>query len=63
MRKSSATVARPRTPMCSGTLKSTRTSTRFPSNGGKVPQERDAAEGVHQGQAPTSTVRSTSRLE
>ena len=36
MRKSSATVARPRTPMCRGTLKSTRTSTRFPSTVGEV---------------------------
>ena len=30
---------------------------------GEVPQERDAAEGVHQRQPPTRTVRSTSRLE
>ena len=35
----------------------------LPVERGEIPQERDAAEGVHEGQPPTSTARSTRRLE
>ena len=47
MRKSSATVARPSMPMCRGTLKSTRTSTRSPFDVGEVLEERQSVQWVH----------------